>query len=443
MKLLIRNATIIPMTAVPEIRGGNAPFFTGDIAVSGEHITAVGTVPPDFVPDRIIDASRTLALPGLVNAHTHLSMGLLRNYADDLDLHTWLHSKIWPAEAHLDKEDVYAGSQLGILELIRSGVTAFADMYFFQEASCRAVLEAGLRARIGATFFGDLIATEARLPIYADLHRSWNGAGGGRIFIDAAPHAVYTCTRETLEAALDFSLRYDTRIHVHLSETRKENEDSLQEHGCTPAGYLESLGLFTRPSYAAHCVHLTQEDAALLKTRGVRPVHCPSSNLKLGSGFAPFAQMLREGLRPALGTDGASSNNNLNMIEELHIASLIHKGTTGDPTAVSAYEALAAATVHGAEALGIADRCGTLEPGKAADIILINTDVPHMQPLHNPVSAAVYSAQASDVLTVICNGEILMENRELLTIDEQEVMRRAAVRAAGLIRKAESKERQL
>ncbi len=437
MKLLIKNGIIIPMAPSLHLAPLNMGS-PGSIAVDGEQIIHVGSVPESFVPDRIIDASGKIVMPGLVNAHTHLSMGLLRNYADDLDLFTWLNEKIWPVEAHLREEDVYTGSLLGVLELIRSGVTAFADMYFFQQPTCRAVEEAGIRANIGATFFGDIRETEARLSDHERLHQVWNGAGNGRILIDTAPHSIYTCTSETLAAALEFSHVKNNRIHIHLSETRRENSDSRKAHGLSPTAYIEELGMLERPVYAAHCVHLDPGDMDILLRHNVIPVHNPSSNLKLGSGFAPVPEMFSRGLQPALGTDGASSNNNLNMMEELHIASLIHKGISGDPTVVSAYETLKMATISGARALGIDHLCGTIEPGKQADIIIIDTGTAHMQPLHDPISAVVYSAQAADVQTVLCAGKILMEDRRLMTIDEEKILRMAAAQGASLISRSRS-----
>lgn len=432
MKLLICSGIVIPMTS-SLTQDATELASVMDIAIDGKKIVSTGNIPDSFIPDRTIDAEGKIIIPGFINAHTHLSMGLFRNYANDLDLFTWLTKKIWPIEEKLNEQDIYTGSLLGTAELIRSGTTAFADMYFFQEASCEAVKKSGIRANIGATFFGDIGETEKRLPEHHALFKTWNNACDGRIHIDAAPHAVYTCSRETLTAARDFSLELNNRVHVHLSETAKENADALEQHHMTPTAYLESLGLLERPVYAAHCVHLNQDDMKILKSHNVSPVHSPSSNLKLGSGFAPVPRFSKLGLHTALGTDGASSNNNLNMIEEMHIASLIHKGISGDPKVVSAFETLRMATLYGAEALGIDSLCGSIEVGKDADMIFIDTNAVHLQPLHDPISAVVYSAQTSDIDTVMCQGKIIMENHSILTLDEDKIIRDAADTAKALL----------
>ncbi len=427
MKLLICNGTLIPVNAVKPL------YSEMDIAIDGGKIVHIGNIPDTFIPDRVIDAAGKIILPGFVNAHTHLSMGLFRNYANDMDLFSWLTEKIWPIEAKLTEQDVHSGSLLGAVEMIRSGTTAFADMYFFQEATCEAVKQAGIRANIGVTFFGNIEETEKRLPEYYTLVKNWNNACNGRIKIDTAPHAVYTCSLETLKAAREFSLEMNNRIHIHLSETEKENTDTYALHNMTPAAYLESIGMLDRPVYAAHCVHIDQNDMEILKNHAVFPVHNPSSNLKLGSGFAPIPQFSSLGLHTAMGTDGASSNNNLNMLEEMHLTSLIHKGISGDPKVISAYETIRMATIYGAEALGIDTQCGTLEIGKDADMIFIDTRAAHLQPLHDPISAVVYSAQSADIDTVICQGEILMENHIITTLDEEKVIREASETAKDLV----------
>ena len=427
MKLLISNGILIPANT-------DKPLYSEmDIAVDAGKIVHIGNIPDSFIPDRVIDASGKIILPGFVNAHTHLSMGLFRNYANDMDLFSWLTEKIWPIEAKLTEHDVYSASLLGAVEMIRSGTTAFADMYFFQEATCEAVKQAGIRANIGATFFGSIEETEKRLPDYYSLVKNWNNAVNGRIKIDTAPHAVYTCSLETLKAARDFSLEMDNRVHVHLSETEKENIDTFALHNMTPTAYLESIGILDRPVYAAHCVHIDQNDMQILKNHTVFPIHNPSSNLKLGSGFAPIPQFSSLGLHTAIGTDGASSNNNLNLLEEMHLASLIHKGISGDPKVIPAYETIRMATIYGAEALGIDTQCGTLEVGKDADMIIIDTHSAHMQPLHDPISAVVYSAQTSDIETVICQGECLMDNHIITTLDEKKIIREASETAKDLV----------
>lgn len=427
MKTIITKGTIIAMDSnLPKV-------IKGDIAIEGRKIISVGSSPHGFTPDRIIDGSSSIVLPGLINAHTHLSMVLLRNYADDLDLFTWLNEKIWPIEAKITKQNVYTASLLGAAELIRSGVTAIADMYFFPNETCRAVEKAGIRARIGADFMGDEKHIEKRLPEFQKLYDDWHGRDEGRISIDTAPHSAYTLTPEALQMAIEFAKKNNTLIHTHISESRKETEENHEEHGMSPFEYLEKAGLFERPVYAAHCVHISEKDLEIIKRYKIVPVHNPTSNLKLGNGFAPIPDMLKKGILPALGTDGASSNNNLNMFEEIHLAAIIHKGSTGDPTAVSAYEALQMATINGARALGIDNVCGSLTPGKDADIICLDTNRTHLQPLHDPIATLAYGAQASDVHFTMCAGQILMEDGEIRTFDEKEIIKQACIDAAELM----------
>ncbi len=426
MKTVIKDTAYIPMDA-------SAPRVSrGDIVIeSGRILKAGGTYQP-AQSDRVIDGSRSLALPGLVNAHTHIAMSLLRNCADDLDLFTWLQDHIWPREAKLTEEDIRSGSLLALAELIRSGVTTFADMYFYQEPTIESVLASGISAHIGATLMGGKEETDKRMKDHEALISSWHNAEDGRIRVDIAPHAVYTCSEYTLKAAAELADEYRTALHIHLSETRKEQQDSLQTHGMTPLGYLHSLGFFKAHCYAAHGVYLSEEDISLGRDLQIPVVHNPTSNLKLANGTAPVAEFLRKGLTVALGTDGASSNNNLNMVEEMHIASLIHKGAAEDPTVLPAYDVLYMATMGGAEALGRADEIGSIEPGKRADIILFDIDSPHLVPLNNPVSAVVYSAQSSDIHTVISSGEVIMENRNILTLDEEKILADARVSADRL-----------
>ncbi len=426
MNTLIQNAIIIPMTTASHY------YLTGDIGITDKIISHVGNTPEDFIPDTVIDGSGFIVMPGLVNAHNHLSMTLLRSYADDMDLFSWLKDKIWPVEERLTPDDIYWGSMLGAAEQIRSGITSFADMYFHQEQTIKAITQAGIRGNICATFMGDKAATESRLDTYYKLHQDFNGSADGRISIDMAPHAIYTCTEDTLKITASLAKELDCRIHTHISESVQEQEDCMKAHGMSPLAYLETLGCLEVPMYAAHGVYLTDEDIALAKKNRVQVVHNPTSNLKLGNGFAPVQKFIDAGICPALGTDGASSNNNLNMFEEMHIASIIHKGLHGDPLMLKAHEVLQMATINGAKALGLDALTGSLLPGKEADLIMIDTKVPHMQPLNDPISAIVYGAQASDVDTVFCQGKLVMHRRELLTIDESDILKQATAAAQRL-----------
>lgn len=412
MKTLITNATIVSMTSEDQV-------FLGSIAVEGKTIVGLGTIPNNFQPDKTIDAAGMIALPGLVNAHTHLSMTYFRNYRDSVaDLHDWL-KEVWKLEDTLVEEDTYPASLLGIAEMISSGTTCFADMYFFPEGTCRAVMESKIKANIGLTLFGGIEDSRARidrkLPILQEISR----LSAGLITYDIAPHAVYTCTAETYRLAIETARTNGCRLHTHASETLKEVEDCIRDHGMPPIAYLESLGLSTVDSYLAHCVHPTEAEFNVLAGARASVVHNPSSNCKLASGIAPITTFTEHSVALALGTDGASSNNTLDLFQEIRLAAMLSSVATGNPVALSPFEILRMATYGGAKALGREKECGTLEIGKDADIILLDTKNAHMTPLNNMFSALVFSSKSSDVRTVLCAGQLLMENRMLQTIDLQ------------------------
>jgi 5-methylthioadenosine/S-adenosylhomocysteine deaminase len=419
MKTLISNTTIIPMTA-------EGYSLKGDIGIDGNKIAFTGTCPKGFVADKTVDGSSFIAMPALVNAHTHLSMELMRNYKDFAhDLQDWL-GEIFPIEAKLTETDILHASRLGIMESIQSGITTFNDMYFFQGATARAANEGGIRACIGLTLFGDLASTKERIEqgmrqLALPMERS-----DGRVRLCIAPHAIYTCSDETYRYGHDWAREHGMPFHTHLAETRKEVEDCLAEHGKTPARYLYDLGcLEGTGNVLAHCVHMTKEDISLLAETGSTVVHNPSSNCKLASGIAPIASFAKAGINIALGTDGSSSNNNQNMFEEMHVASLLSTVSTMDPTAVSPYEILAMATINGAKAFGLDSEIGTLEPGKDADLILVDIEKSHLTPLNDPFSALVFSAQASDVDTVFCRGKVVMEHRQVCSLPLRKTMDQA------------------
>ncbi len=423
MNVLITNTTIIPMTAE-----GYTLF--GDIGISGGKIVFVGKRDGSFVPDKIIDGSNHLTMPALVNAHTHLAMVLMRNYKDDLPtLQEWL-SEIFPIEDSLTAEDVYAACRLAVAESIQSGVTTVCDMYFHPSTAIQAVIEGGIRANLGLTLFGDGESSRQRIGEREAILKAGQAHASGRITLSAAPHAIYTCTAETYQIAHRWARENDAILHTHLSETKKEVEDCLAEHDLTPLMYLKSIGSLDGVKCVfAHGVHLSDEEVALLSTLDATVVHNPSSNLKLDCGIAPIASYQRRGLSIALGTDGASSNNNLNMFEEMHIASLL--GRLGGH--LSPYEVLSMATIEGARAFALDDRIGTVEVGKEADLIMVNLARPHLTPLNDPFSALVYSAQASDVSTVLCQGKILMENRILAGFDVDSLLKDVEERWAAVL----------
>lgn len=384
-----------------------------------------------------IDGSGLVALPGFVNAHTHAAMTLLRGYADDMVLMEWLQEKIWPIEAHLDSEDVYFGAMLACIEMIRAGVTTFADQYFFMDDTARAVRDAGIRACLSRGLIATSPNSSEPLRENIELCKMWNGEAEGRITTMLGPHAPYTCPVDFLEKVMEVAEELGVGIHIHLSETQGEVEESKAKHcGMSPIELMDSIGLFQFQTLAAHCVHVSREDIEILSAKGVGVAHNPGSNMKIASGIAPVPAMLRAGVRVGLGTDGASSNNNLDLLEEARLAAFLHKLANNDPTVIPAGQALAMATIGGAKAMGMDSDIGSLEPGKKADVILLDVNKPHMYPKHDLTSHVIYSASASDVTTVIIDGKLVMENGVLVDVDEQEILRKAEEKAKALVAKA-------
>lgn len=411
MNILIKNAYIITMNEKEEV------LENADLAIENDRIKYVGNVPADFKADKIIDGSKKAVLPGLINAHTHMAMSLFRNYADDLPLHEWLTQKIWPIEDKLTSEDVYYGTMLSIVESIKSGVTCFSDMYFFMDDTAKAALESGIRARLAWGMIGVRADDDSRFDITRRFYNDWQGSGDGRITVMAGPHAPYTCSPEYLQRVADFAKEMNLGIHIHLSESEREVKENYEKFGKSPIKHVYDLGIFDVPVTAAHCVHLSDEDIDILKEKNVNVVYNPGSNLKLGNGFAPVVKLLQKGVNVALGTDGSSSNNNVNMFEEINLSAILNKGVTGNPTVVPAIEALKMATINGAKALCMDKELGSIEENKKADIIIVDMNKPHFYPMHDVVSSMVYTAQGSDVETVIINGNIVMENYEIKTVD--------------------------
>lgn len=429
MSILIKNVGLIPMDGKEEwIENTN-------IYIKEDKIFHIGEIREDIEVEREIDGKNRIAMPGLVNSHTHIGMSLLRNFADDMPLHDWLTKKIWPIEANLQAEDVYWGSLLSMVEMIESGTTAFCDMYFFMDEVGKALEESGMRGVLTRGLIEEEGGSQDKLDETRELFNTWHGRAEGRIKVMVAPHAPYTCSPDFLKRSLELAKDLDTGIHIHLSETKKELEDSLKEHGKTPVQHVNDLGLLDIHTIGAHCVHVNDEDIEIMKEKGLFPVNNPSSNLKLASGFAPIDAMLKAGIPVALGTDGSSSNNNLNMFEEMHLASIINKAVTGDAVSVPAIKALEMATINGAKALDWEDQIGSIEKGKKADLILIDTDKAHLYPHHDQISAIAYSTQGSDVDTVIVDGRILMENRQIKTLDVEKIKYMVEKRAKDLIRR--------
>ncbi|NLK43160.1 MAG: amidohydrolase [Tissierellia bacterium] len=428
MTILIKGITLVPMD------GKNEVIEETNIYLD-EEIIHIGELKEDIEVERVIDGKNKVAMPGLINAHTHIGMSLLRNFADDLPLHSWLTEKIWPTEAKLIAKDVYWGSLLSMVEMIQSGTTAFCDMYFFMDEVGKGLEEAGIRGVLtrGLIEENDEVVNKEKLRDTRDLFKNWHGKGNGRIKVMVAPHAPYTCSPDFLLETMKLANELNTGIHIHLSETKKEVEDSFKAFGKSPIKHVYDLGLLDIHTIAAHCVHVDEEDIEIMKEKNVYPVNNPGSNLKLASGFAPVDKMLKKGISVALGTDGSSSNNNLNMFEEINLAAIVNKAVNLDAVSVPAIDALGMATINGAKALDWDDEIGSIEIGKKGDLILIDMDKPHLYPRHNIISSLAYSVQAADVDTVIVDGKIIMEKREIKTLDVEKIKYMTEKHAKDLI----------
>ena len=378
--------------------------------------------------DKIIDATGKILLPGLINTHTHLSMTLFRGLADDLSLDSWLNDHIWPMEANLNGDYCYIGALLGAVELIKSGTTTFSDMYFYMEDVARAVDEAGIRAVLsyGMIDFGDEEKRKNEIRENLTLFENCNGMADGRIKVFFGPHSPYTASEELLIKVRELADKYGMGIHIHVSETQKEINDVSEEKGLRPFEYLDKIGLLGPDVVAAHSVWLSDEEIEIIRKNDVKVSHNPCSNMKLASGIAPISKLLENDICVSIGTDGASSNNNLDLIEELKTASLLQKVSTLDPKVLNSDEAIAMGTIKGAEALGLDSEIGSIEVGKKADIILIDTNSANMVPDSSSLSSnIIYSANGSNVDTTICNGKVLMENKKLTVLDEDEIYAKA------------------
>ncbi len=415
MNILIKDINVVTMNEKNEV------LKNTNIYIKDKIIKYIGKIKEDIKPEKIIDGKHKLLMPGLINAHTHLGMSLLRNYADDLPLHEWLTSKIWPIEGKMKEEDIYWGSLLSMVEMIQGGTTSFSDMYDFMDKVALGVEESGMRGVLARGMIEEPGKNEIKLNEAKKLYENWNNKADGRIKIMLAPHAPYTCGKEFLQETIKLAKELNTGIHTHLSETKKELNDSLELHGKTPIEYVRDLGMFEVHTIGAHCVYLKDRDIEIIRDENIYPVNNPGSNLKLASGFARVEEMINSGIPVSLGTDGSSSNNNLNMFEEINLAALINKAVNSSATSIPAEIALKMATLNGAKALEWEDEIGSIEVGKKADMILIDVDKAHFYPHHNIISSLAYTAQASDVDTVIIDGKIIMEKREIKTLDVEKI----------------------
>ena len=423
--ILIVGGTIVTMNERREV------IENGAIAITNGKIDLVGTrgvVERNSRAKRVINATGKVIIPGLINTHTHAAMSLFRGISDDLDLNDWLTKFIFPAEAkNVTEAFVRAGTRLALAEMIRGGTTTYCDMYYSEDAVADETKKAGVRGVLGETIIkfpvSDNKTPEAALAYTEKFIKKWKN--DPLIVPAAAPHAPYTLETATLKAIRAQSDRLDSAVVIHVAETKKERDDILAQYGKTPAAYLDSIGFLSHRTIAAHSVWMTSEEIDIYKNRGVGSAHCPTSNMKLASGIALIPEMLRKDVAVGLGTDGAASNNDLNMWEEMDLAAKLHKISSNDPKTLPAEQAFEMATIRGARALHLDKITGSLEPGKRADIAIVDLDSLNQTPYFNIYSSLVYSTKASDVRTVIINGRVVMLDRRLLTLNENVIKKDA------------------
>ncbi len=392
--------------------------------------------------DFVIDARDRIVMPGLINTHTHAAMTLFRGSADDLPLMRWLQEEIWPVEAKLEPKHVYAGSLLACLEMLSSGITCFNDMYYHLEEVARSVLESGIRGVLSYPLL-DIAGEEQGKELLRQAERALRAHSGRnpRVRVFLGPHAPYTCSAELLLKAKELAEEHRTGIHIHVSETREEVKNFLEEKGKRPFEYLEEIGFLGKNVLAAHAVHVTKREMGIMKRRGVRVAHNPVSNMKLAAGIAPVAEYVKAGITVSLGTDGAASNNTLDLFQEMKTCALLQKVSTGDASAVPAQTVLEFATIGAARALGLDREIGSLEVGKRGDVILVDLRRPNLKPLSNPVSHLVYAARGCDVCTVVVDGRVVVHEGSFRTLDMAEVCRFAEEEALDLFKKANKAEK--
>ena len=414
MKTLLKNATLLP-----EYGFENQKVF---VTVQDGVIQEISTSAPTEAAEQTVDCGGDLLLPAFYNAHCHAAMTLFRGYGEDLPLQRWLDERILPAEDRLSDHSVYVASKLAIAEMLRNGIASFSDMYMFEEATARAVLESGIKANLSRCLvsFDPAIdmAKDSRMAQALALLSQYQNAGDGRLRIDMSLHAEYTNVPKACEYVADYAKANGLRMQIHLSETEKEHRDCIRRHGKTPTAFFRDTGVLDVPTTAAHCVWVTEEDIAILREKGVTAVHNPVSNLKLGSGVMPLRRLLDAGVNVALGSDGVASNNRLDILREMQIAAILHKGIHRDPAITKAHELPALATRNGALAQGRTD-CGRVEKGYRADLILISRNRLHNMPCFDDYAMLAYSAESRDVLMTMVDGRILYRNGEYTLIDEE------------------------
>ena len=412
-----------------------------DILIRGNRIERVAPNAGSDTVAHVIDGSGMLAIPGLINTHAHVPMGIFRGLAEDVDIATWFNDYIWPLESNLTADDVYWGMQLGLAEMIEAGVTSVADHYFHMDRAAAAVERAGTRAALGWAVFGN--QGREGIERTASFADEFNGTASGRITTWLAPHAPYTCDEDFLRAVAGEADRLGLGIHIHAAETDDQTRASVEAHGRTPIRILEDTGVLERPTILAHCCGATPEDIELMASKPCGVAHAPKTYLKLAMGAAPVLAFREAGVPVGLATDGPVSNNTLDILESLRLMAMMQKHDSRDPRRMTVCEALTIATRDSARVIGLADDLGHLAPGFLADIVLVDLSGPHNQPAHDPAANLVYSVRASDVQTVICDGKVLMRNRELLTLDMREIMARVGESMARLSRRVPGSRIQL
>lgn len=426
MNILIENGLILTMTAAKD--SANI-IFKGSIVIEGNNIKMV-TDDHSKIEDfkhahktdiTVIDASGKIVMPGLINAHTHVAMALLRSISDDVPLMEWLNQHIWPIEGKMTSSDILIGAKLGILEMMLGGTTTFVDMYPYEEVVAEAAEYAGIRAVVSPCVM------DFRMPHFEEDWKAINKrfSGSSLVKLAVGPHAIYTCSDENMKRAVSLSRESGSIIHIHHSETADEDHIVREKYGINPTEYLLKAGVLERPTLAAHCVYMSDSDIEIFAKKSVSVAYNPQSNMKLSSGIAPISRMLSRGVNVAIGTDGAASNNDLDMWEELRTASLLQKVATKDPCVLPAYQVLRMATVNGARAIGMEGKLGIIADGALADVIMIDINKPHMFPHTNLISELVYSCKASDVDTVIINGKIVVEDGKCISMNSDTICNEA------------------
>lgn len=435
--IVISNGTILTMNPENEI------IHNGTIAIKGDSIVRVeSSESPIPESGKTIDASDCLVLPGLVNGHTHAAMSLFRGLADDLPLMDWLNNYIFPAESRMDRDFVYTGTLLACAEMILSGTTTFCDMYLFEDKVAEAAHTSGMRCLVGEVLYDfpspNYGPIEKGFEFTETLIQTWRE--DPLVHIAVEPHAIYTCSPDLLGKANNMAQKHNVPLIMHVAETQGEIEQVVESYGKRPFEYLESLGILGPHFIADHCVHLNEAEMDRMARCAVNVVENPESNMKLASGVAPVRDLIDRGIKVGLGTDGCASNNNLDLFGEMDTAAKLHKVDTMDPTNMDAVTVLRMATIEGARSLGFGDITGSIEIGKKADVIVVDTKQPHLVPLYNPFSQIVYSACANDVIHSIINGRVVMENRDLKTLDVDRILDDVRKRSMDVTRWIETKE---